>query len=210
MNLKEVKASYTADKIADAQKDPWAHYVARPLSFYPAWLCIKLGLSANSVTTAGFVIGAMGCVLFAYGHLIWGAVLVNIYGLLDYADGDIARATNTQSDYGARLDGFSYLVITAALFVFVGIGLNSQILLVFGVAASFIRIFRFALSYQAQITAESGKPHIIIRMGMAIIGVREPLLLICAVAGYLEIFIYFYFVVNLCELVVVMQKVLKK
>ena len=210
MKLSEIKASYTADKIADAQKDPWAHYVARPLSFYPAWLCIKMGISANAVTWAGLFIGIAGCVLFALGHMIWGAVLVNIYGLSDYIDGDIARATKTQSDYGGRLDGLSYLVITFLLFPCIGIGTGNINLLFCGMGASAIRIFRFAVAYQAQVSPESGKPNILIRTGMGIIGVREPLLLICAITGYLGIFIGFYLVVNAGELLAVLRKVLRE
>ncbi len=210
MKLSEVKASYTVDKIADAQKDPWAHYVARPLSYYPAWLCIKLGISANATTIVGLLIGISGCALMAYGYMMWGAILVNLYGLSDYVDGDIARATKTQSEYGGRLDGLSYLVITAFLFMSIGIGLNSPNVVMLGVGASFIRIFRFAITYQAQIPSESGKSNLLIRAGMAIIGVREPLLLICAIAGYLDIFIYFYFVINTLELLAVMLKIVRR
>lgn len=210
MNLSEVKASYTAGKRADALKDPWAHYVARPLSFYPAWLCIKLGISANIVTIIGLSLGLAGCIGFAYGHMIWGAILVNVYGLLDYVDGDIARATKMQSDYGARLDGFSYMAIVAVLFVCVGIGLNNPQVLVFGVVASFIRTFRYAITYQAQVQSQGGKPNIFIRLGMATIGAREPLLLVCAISGHLDYFLYFYCAVNFCELLVVIPKVLRK
>jgi len=210
MKLAEVKASYTVEKREDARKDPWAHYVARPISFYPAWLFINLGISANAVTVAGFLFGLAGCGLFLSGHMIWGAVLVNVYGLFDYVDGDIARATRTQSNYGARLDGFTYMAITAVLFICIGIGIGNTNIMVFGVAASFFRIFRYAISYQAQLPSESGKPNLLIRAGMAIIGVREPLLLICAVAGYLDIFIYFYFAINSCELFAIMWKVLRK
>ena len=210
MKLKEVKASYTADKKADAQKDPWAHFVARPISYYPAWLCIKLGISANVVTIVGLLIGISGCALMAYGYMIWGAVLVNLYGLSDYIDGDIARATKTQSKYGARIDGLSYLVITALVFVCVGIGSGVHIILMIGIAASFIRIFRYAITYQADVPSESGKPSLIIRAGMAVIGAREPLLLVAAITGYLGIFVVFYAIANSAELLMIMIKILHR
>lgn len=209
MNLNAVKESYTVDKREDARKDPWAHYVARPLSFYPAWLCIKMGISANSVTIAGLLIGIGGCGLMAFGFLVWGAVMVNIYGMMDYVDGDIARATNTQSEYGGRLDGLGYLVMTATLFISVGIGLNSMLLVALGTIASFTRIFRYAVSYQANLSPESGSPNILVRAGMAIIAIRDPLLLACAIAGCLDMFIYFYVVVNAGELLMVLSKVIK-
>ena len=210
MKLRDIRASYTNQKREDAKKDPWAHYVARPLSFYPAWLCIRLGISANTVTLSGLMIGLAGCMVFMFGQLIWGAVLVNIYGLMDYVDGDIARATKTQSTYGARLDGLSYLVITGVLFISIGIGLGEQSLIAVGFFASYTRILRYAISCQANLPSESGKPNIIYRIGMAIIGIREPLLLVCAIVGYLDIFICFYLAVHICELFVIVNKVVAK
>ena len=214
IKLEQVKASYTADKRADAEKDPWAHYVARPLSFYIAYLFIRTGIVVPvKVVFAGMYIGMIGCGFLISGYywtMLVGAILININGLLDYVDGDIARSTNSVDEYGGRLDGFNYLLITALLFICIGIGLDDVTLFLVGVGASFIRIFRFAITYQANIPSESGKPNIIIRAGMAVIGAREPLLLICAISGYLDIFLWLYLVINTCELVAVMLKIVRR
>jgi len=121
-------------------------------------------------------------------------------GLLDYVDGDVARATNQVDEYGARWDGINYLVITGLLFMCVGFGLGGFPYLLLGVGASFVRIFRFAVTYQARLPASSSNSGILTRIGMAVIGAREPLLLVCAVTNTLGLFLMFYFVINVCEL----------
>jgi len=211
MNLTDVKASYSSEKREDARvKDPWAHYIARPISFYPAWLCIKLGITADQVTIAGLLIGIIVCVFIACGYFIVGAILVNIYGIADYIDGDIARATHTETEYGSRLDGISYLVILSLLFICVGIGLNGYLYLLLGLMASHTRVLRYALSAQAQLPQEGIRAGFLTRCGMVVIGMREPLLLICAVASRLDLFLGFYAIVNVCELGVIMSKVMKR
>ena len=210
MKISEVKASYTAQKREDARKDPWAHYIIRPISFYPAWLCIQLGISANVVTLVGLTIGLAGCGLFLNGNMLWGAILVNIFGLSDYVDGDIARATKTQSEYGGRIDGLCYLLMTGVVFICIGVGLQEPLLVIAGVVASYTRIFRYAITYQAKLPQEMGSPSLPIRIGMAAIGAREPMMLLCAIFGRSDIFLYFFAVVNFCEFVMILKKVVRR
>lgn len=217
ITIREVKASYTADKREDARKDPWAHYVMRPLSFYVTYLLIRLGVVVPvRVVFVGMAIGLLGCVSFALGYLgyywtmVLGAILININGLLDYVDGDMARTLNKVDEYGGRMDGLNYLLITGFLFISIGIGIHNMPWLFIGFMASFIRTLRFAITYQSQIASEEGKPNIVYRVGMATIGMREPLLLFCAIFGYLEIFLCFYAIVNIGEFFAVYWKVVKR
>lgn len=212
MTLNEVRASYTGEKLESGIKDPWAHHVARPISFYIAWLLIRCRVTANSVTLVGLALGMAGCASLAsggYWAMIAGAVLVNIYGLLDYVDGDIARATKTESKYGARIDGLSYLVVTGLLFIAVGIGLRDPLYLWLGLAASYVRIFRYAVSYQSGLPSEGPQPNVLVRLGIIAITLREPLLLVCAITGTLHWFLVFYAVVHLGELGVILVRVFK-
>lgn len=211
LNLADIRASYTEGKREDARKDPWAHYVARPVSFYIALPLANWGVKPVNLVFTGLIIGLGGCFLLSLGHywtIVLGATLVNINGLLDYVDGDVARATNTVDEYGARWDGINYLTITGLLFMCVGFGLGGFSYLLLGAGASFVRIFRFAVTYQAQLPASPSKPNILTRFGMAVIGVREPLLLMCAISNTLGLFLVFYFVVNVCELSAVLSKLL--
>lgn len=211
--LREIKGSYSGERRESGIKDPWAHYVARPLSFYIAWPLIKLRMSANTVTAAGLVLGVAGCALLAHGSYwgaVIGAVLVNLYGLSDYVDGAIARATNTTSEYGARIDGASYLIVLALLFVAVGAGLDGSAWLMIGIAASYIRVFRYAITYQHNIGGEGQNTNMFYRLGMIAITLREPLLLVCALAGVLHVFLVFYLAVNSLELGVVMVRAFRR
>jgi len=214
ITLKQVKASYTANKREDARKDPWAHYVARPLSFPIAYWLMRCGVTVPvKVVFAGMSIGLAGLMCFASGGGYWwmlaGAILININGLLDYVDGDIARTLDKVDEYGGRIDGLNYLIITGLLFACIGSGLDTPWMIV-GAWASFLRMLRFAVTYQANIPSVSGKPNIFFSIGMAIIGAREPILLACAVLGRLEIFLLFYLIINYLELVAVLNSTLKK
>jgi len=227
-SMKEVKDSYTDKKKEDAKKDPWGHNVFRPLSFYPAWLCIKLGITANQVTFAGIAIGIVGCGLLAFGSwgaIILGAILVNLSTLADFIDGDVARTTHTESEYGDRMDGFAYLVMVALLPISVGIGLYRHpdilfsltpwVYLFLGIIASYTRTFRYAASYQSRLSAEPGEQRpgllgFLTMWGMRLIIIRELLLLVCAICNALSLFLAFYAVMNTLEMLVILGKVMKK
>ncbi|MEM6497548.1 MAG: CDP-alcohol phosphatidyltransferase family protein [Pseudomonadota bacterium] len=62
-----------------------------------------MGVSANGVTVAGFVLGMAGAVAIAFGAIVFGLVLILISRLADGLDGAVARATQT-SDLGGFLD----------------------------------------------------------------------------------------------------------
>jgi len=207
MNLNDIRASYAGEKMQEGKKDPWAHYVARPLSFYISLWCVKMGVKANGVTFVSLGFGLAGCSFLVYGWHIVGAVLINICGLLDYADGNIARATGNVTEYGKRIDGASYLIITSLLFTCVGIGIGYPAM---GLAVALIRILRYAITYQHNLRGESAKTNIFYKAGMFAITLRDPLLLVCVISGMLYWFLVFYAVVHLGELGIMLIRAFKK
>lgn len=103
----------------------WGRFVLREGSYYPTWLFLKLGISANLVTSLGFLIACVGCLLIAFGShigMIVGALLVNFWALVDYADGQVARWNNSASNYGRFLDNLADTGIAALLFISLGVG----------------------------------------------------------------------------------------
>lgn len=64
----------------------------------------RAGLTPNVVTLAAFLTGCGSAVLLATGHPWWGALMLWVSGLLDVADGELARLTQSQSPSGALLD----------------------------------------------------------------------------------------------------------
>jgi len=120
-----VRLSYAKEKISEDRGDFWVYYVIRRISFYPTWLFLKLGISANQATYISMVVGVGGCWLLAFGNYVTrvtGALLVNFWIILDCVDGNIARYKETSSDYGEFIDALGGYLLNAILFLFVGIG----------------------------------------------------------------------------------------
>jgi len=149
--------------------NPWIYFVVRPVSFYPTWLFLRLGISANQTTLIGLIVGIIGCVFLAFGSYwaaITGAALVNIAVLLDVMDGNVARYSNSATRYGDYLDRMASAIITLLMFITVGVGvfnhpdpyLNSlsqiflganidrSIYLVLGLLIALLSIFGFLVS----------------------------------------------------------------
>jgi len=120
-----IRSSYGVDKKSQDRQDLWLYYVVRRISFYPTWLFLKLGISANQATYISMIVGAIGCGFLAlgnYGIKIIGALLVNFWIILDCVDGNIARFKKTFSKYGEFVDALSGYLMNALLFLSVGIG----------------------------------------------------------------------------------------
>jgi CDP-diacylglycerol--glycerol-3-phosphate 3-phosphatidyltransferase len=64
----------------------------------------RTGISANALTVAGLVIVSVGTVVLASGRLALGGWIVAVGGILDLFDGAVAKATGTESAFGAFLD----------------------------------------------------------------------------------------------------------
>jgi archaetidylinositol phosphate synthase len=83
--------------------DTNARKYVQPLFDVIARTCQRVGISANALTIAGMLIGVAAAVLVANGHLIAGFAVLWLSGLIDAADGTLARLT-TPSPLGAILD----------------------------------------------------------------------------------------------------------
>jgi CDP-diacylglycerol--serine O-phosphatidyltransferase len=60
--------------------------------------------SAHVVSFSTLILGITSIVLSIEGHLVWAGVLILIGVLTDAADGPIARATRSTSEFGLQLD----------------------------------------------------------------------------------------------------------
>src|SRR5260370_16311221 len=89
----------------------------RRLSPYATWGFARLGWSPNAVTVAFIVCGVAAGVVVAFGGLataVVGALLIQMYLVLDCSDGELARWSNRKSVAGVYLDGARhYLADTA-------------------------------------------------------------------------------------------------
>src|SRR4051812_18154427 len=60
-----------------------------------ATVLIKLGISANALTTIGTLSTVVGGVAFAYGHMRAAGFIIGLTAIADALDGVVARRTNT-------------------------------------------------------------------------------------------------------------------
>jgi phosphatidylglycerophosphate synthase len=77
--------------------------ILKPAFTFTARVAIKAGLSANSVSVAGFFIGLVAAFFIANQSYVLGAILILLSRIFDGIDGTIARLTQT-TDQGGFLD----------------------------------------------------------------------------------------------------------
>ncbi len=81
----------------------------RPLKALAA-ACVRVGLSPQTLTIAGFVLGLSASFLIAQQETGWALGLILLSRLADGLDGAVARLSHSASDRGAFLDiSFDFL-----------------------------------------------------------------------------------------------------
>ena len=83
------------DGLAKPLIDPWLTRIGNALA--------RLGVTANSVTWAGFAAGVLAALAIALSYFLTGLVLLLVSRLADGLDGAVARATR-KTDIGGYLD----------------------------------------------------------------------------------------------------------
>lgn len=98
------------------KKDPMvSRFFYRPLSFYVASLCANFGISANSMSYFSVFVALIGCFSFLVNDHAWhifGAVMFNVWLLLDCVDGNLARSVRKQA-FGEFADATSSYTLVA-------------------------------------------------------------------------------------------------
>jgi CDP-diacylglycerol--glycerol-3-phosphate 3-phosphatidyltransferase len=80
-----------------------------------AAVLIKLGISANALTTIGTLSTVLGGVAFAYGHMRLGGFIIGLTAIADALDGIVARRTGQVTVFGAFYDSTLDRVADGAL-----------------------------------------------------------------------------------------------
>ena len=102
------------------RKDPFlSKIIYRPLSFYASSIFCEIGWSANTVTIFSMFVAIAVFFLFLMKQPIAAAVLMNVWLLLDCADGNIARCVKREQ-YGDFVDGISGYICSSLAFVGIG------------------------------------------------------------------------------------------
>ncbi|MBT2210652.1 CDP-alcohol phosphatidyltransferase family protein [Actinomadura sp. NEAU-AAG5] len=114
-------------------EEHWAgRLYMRDLSPYFAWIALRLGFSPNQLTylmmLSGIVAGAVVSLPASGTAALWtalgGAVLIQVYLLLDCVDGEVARYLRRTSVAGVFLDRIGHYLSEVSLLI--GLGFAAQ------------------------------------------------------------------------------------
>ncbi len=98
--------------------DPKLLPVTRAVLDVPARLLVRLGVTADQVTVAGFVVGLLGVPLLALEHYTAALIAILLNRLADGLDGAVARRTQL-TDAGGYIDiVLDFIFYSAVVFGF--------------------------------------------------------------------------------------------
>lgn len=124
-------------------KDPiLSRFFYRPVSFFCASVATKYNISANTVSYFSAILSVIACILIAAPNhtiSIIGAILVNVWLILDCTDGNIARSVKKQP-FGGFADGISSYILVALLCSALGVAAYQNDGLIFKANTSIIII----------------------------------------------------------------------
>lgn len=101
-------------------------YLNRPLAALLVKSVFNTNITPNQLTVLSFFLGVAGAAFFALGeyrYFVWGGILVQASSIVDCADGMLARARGTCSEFGAYLDIFLDRVNEFCIIVGYSVGL---------------------------------------------------------------------------------------
>ncbi|KKL97137.1 hypothetical protein LCGC14_1837500 [marine sediment metagenome] len=215
-SIAEIKNSLSDEKRL-IEQDVWAiRYGIRPLSVYVAWLFIRLGISCKQTVVLGLLMGLTGCFLIAVGSLqvaAAGCVLLIIGSLLDYVDGNIARATGTTDKLGAYLDLTSDNFMAAAVPIAVGLGTGNPLL---GIVLALLYTYStLSIMDGRQVFGDGENVYrgggwnlwrLAFAAGTNVQSLHLLVLLVLAVTGYMEWYLYAFTAIAACEIVAIIYR----
>lgn len=94
----------------------------RPIGRLLSRMLVHTRISPNAVSVASILIGVTAAPLFARGHFVLGASVLQLCAIVDCVDGDLARALYKQSPIGKWLDIGGDQVVHFSVFLGIGVG----------------------------------------------------------------------------------------
>ena len=108
--------------------------------------CVARGISANTVTVAGFALGVLAVLLIAAGHNLLGLALLLANRLADGVDGAVARQTRP-TELGGYLDIVLDFLIYAAVPLAIALAQPAQALAAAALIFAFVGTGTSFLAY---------------------------------------------------------------
>jgi phosphatidylglycerophosphate synthase len=120
------KAGWTILRTTAKPSDGWiSRHCNRPISRIVSFALLSMGLSASHASLLTLAVGLIGAAVAAapgYAAFVAAGVLFHVASVLDGVDGEMARATLTESEAGARIDTIVDQVTYVAFFIGMTIG----------------------------------------------------------------------------------------
>lgn len=106
------------------KKDPvLSRLFYRKVAFGVAAFAANIGVSANTVSYFSAIVGIIACLCFLpanHGVHILGAILINVWLILDCTDGNLARSVKSQP-FGEFADGISSYILVGLMCTMMGV-----------------------------------------------------------------------------------------
>jgi phosphatidylglycerophosphate synthase len=187
-SIKEIKASLPPEK--KKEDGLWTRFILRPLSFPVSWVALRMGLSPAFISYFSALLSVTGGILFAWPDFRLagiGAVLFNVFSVLDCVDGNMARVSGKAGPWGGWADAVMGFITYTSVFFAVGLyvfwkTLWWPVLLVTGLTSSANLLTRTAYQIYKNIAGESAHGSVSFERMLAenagITGFLMPLILI--------------------------------
>jgi 1L-myo-inositol 1-phosphate cytidylyltransferase / CDP-L-myo-inositol myo-inositolphosphotransferase len=104
-----------------------SRFLNRPISSRITCLLVQFPIHPSAFTASIFVLPVTAAVFLVRGDylsVLLGAVLFQVFSILDGCDGEIARARNLESKFGERLDNLCDFLGSLIFVLALGSGLN--------------------------------------------------------------------------------------
>ncbi|MGC4106576.1 MAG: CDP-alcohol phosphatidyltransferase family protein [Thermomicrobiales bacterium] len=174
-----------------------------------AWFA-KVGITPNMATVIGLLLNCVVAAIIAFGHPVWGGILLLVASAFDMVDGAIARSTGKVSKFGgfldSTLDRYSEIVVYIGLLIWMNTTANDHLASVLIVVASsgalmisYARARAEAIGYSASVGLVA-RPERVVLLAICLI-IQQPLwaLWILAIATHLTAFARIFHVWRLTE-----------
>lgn len=122
ITLKEIENSLPKSK--NKVSSFWVRLWVRKFSYLITYICLKIGLSANTVSVISAIDALLGCILLSINNtyaMLAGVILINFWIVLDCVDGNIARFLKKSTRSGEFFDAISGYVVCAFAYFATGI-----------------------------------------------------------------------------------------
>lgn len=139
------------------------HPLYEKMSMYITRLLLHTNITPNQVTILNMLLGVIAGMFFVPGQYLYsfiGALLLQLWRIMDYVDGQIARYRKTASITGAYMDVLNHIIITPIFFICMSFGFyrmyHNPIVFVFGFLASFsILLIDYVTNIKYEIVAHT-------------------------------------------------------